>query len=215
MLENLRFYSIFLTLISSIIGILFWYKLPNLKSKLFLFSLFFSIAVDFVGTNFTKWTGLLNYEVYNLYILILFTYYLIFLKSLLKKIVYQNIASLFLFIFLIGYVINILFIQNLFKNVVTNGYAIGVLFVTILSLLYIFEVFTSQLILNYSKSIFFWFILGVLIFHVPFLPFMLSLQWFLIDYNPTIYGLIIFFLNLLMNCCFVIGFIWSEKKYNY
>ena len=105
--------------------------------------------------------------------------------------------------------------QNGLENILTYTYAIGVIFITILSVLYLFELFSSNLVLNFSKSIYFWFVVGILIFHVPFLPFMLSLEWFLIDYNPTIYGMILFFLNLLMNTSFIIGFIWSEKKYNY
>lgn len=215
MLADLRFYTIFLTLLSSVIGLLFWHKLPSNRARFFLFSIGFSLLLDFIGTNFTQWTGMLNYGVYNFYILVLFSYYLLFFKSLLKKIAYKYTAGLFSIFFLVVSIINWSFLQNGLENILTYTYAIGVIFITILSVCYLFELFSSNLVLNFSKSIYFWFVVGILIFHVPFLPFMLSLEWFLIDYNPTIYGMILFFLNLLMNTSFIIGFIWSEKRYNY
>jgi hypothetical protein len=215
MLENLRFYSIYLTLLSGIIGIIFWQKLPDYKSKLFLFSIWFSVLMDFVGTNFTQWTGLRNYWVYNTYNLIIFSVYLFLIKLLLKKLVYKYIAHFCLIVFVLISVLNWCFFQNGVENVLTYSYATGVIFVTILSSFYLFELFSTDQILNYNKSIFFWFVLGVLIFHVPFLPFMLSAKWFLIKCTSSIFSLILFFLNLLMNTSFIIGFVWSEKKYNY
>jgi hypothetical protein len=215
MLENIRHYSGFLTLLSGIIGIVFWYKLPNNKSKLFLFSIWFSIILDLIGKYYTEWTGQLNYIIYNLYVLIIFSIYIILLRSLLEKLFFQKTALLFLLFFILTFFLNWFFIQNGLTEILTNSYALGVVFITVLGSMYLFELFSTNLILNYSKSIFFWFVLGVLLFHVTYLPFMLSLKWFLIDYNPAIYGLILFFLNLLMNTSFIIGFICSEKRYNY
>lgn len=215
MLEDLRFGIVYLSLLSGICGLVFLHKLPGNKAKSILLLIWLSTATELVGKYFTTWTGLLNYYVFNLYILMSFSIYILLLKSLIKTRTHKNLASLLLVIFLVFYFINYFFIQNEFGQILTNSYTVGVLSIIILSFLYMFELFSSNLVLSYSKSVFFWFVLGILIFHVPFLPFMLSLKWFLIDYNPSIYGLIIFFLNLLMNFCFLVGFIWSEKKYNY
>lgn len=215
MLEDLRFYCVLLTILAGCFGFVFWRKLPNGKAKLFLLSIWISIVFDFVGTHFTKWTGLYNYVIYNLYNLIIFSIYIILLRSLLEKLFFQKTALLFLLFFILTFFLNWFFIQNGLTEILTNSYALGVVFITVLGSMYLFELFSTNLILNYSKSIFFWFVLGVLLFHVTYLPFMLSLKWFLIDYNPAIYGLILFFLNLLMNTSFIIGFICSEKRYNY
>lgn len=215
MLEDLRFGIVYLSLLSGICGLVFLHKLPGNKAKSILLLIWLSTVTELVGKYFTIWTGLLNYYVFNLYILISFSIYILLLKSLIKTMTHKNLASFLLVIFLVFYFINYFFIQNEFGQILTNSYTVGVLSIIILSFLYMFELFSSNLVLSYSKSVFFWFVLGILIFHVPFLPFMLSLKWFLIDYNPSIYGLIIFFLNLLMNFCFLVGFIWSEKKYNY
>lgn len=215
MLENIRFYIVYLALFSGICGLLFWRKLPDNKARLFLFSIWFSALTEFVGKNFTEWTGLLNYYVFNFYILVIFPIYIILIRALLKNKGNRNFAVVSLIIYFITYVLNCMFLQNEMGQIFTNSFAVGDIIIILLSCFYLIELFSSDLILNYNKSLYFWGILGILIFYVPFLPFMLSLDWFLIDYNPSIYNFVLFFLNLLMNCCFVIGFIWSERKYNY
>ncbi|MFT3794690.1 hypothetical protein [Flavobacterium sp.] len=215
MFENLRFFIVYLALLSGICGLISWNKLPNRKAKLIVMSIGFSVLTETIGTHFTKWTGLLNYGVYNVYILAIFSLYIVILQMLLKKAAYKSLSLVLLFLFWLFFGINYLFLQRDFGQILTNSYVLGVLCIVVLGFLYLLELFSSNLVLNYSKSIFFWFVLGILIFHVPFLPFMLSLRWFLIDYSPSVYGLILFFLNLLMNFCFIVGFLCSEKKYNY
>jgi len=215
MLENLRFYSIYLALLAGIVGLFFLYKLPDNKAKSLLGMIFFSVLTEFVGSNLTRWTGLINYCVFNIYILVSFTYYLILLKYLLVHRNHKRFADILLIIFVLFYICDFIFIQKTIFEAFTFSFAFGVIFVLILSCLYLVEIFNSKKILNFGKSIFFWFILGVLLFHVPFLPFMLAIKWFLIESNETIYSLMLFILNLLMYGCFIIGFIWSEKKYNY
>lgn len=216
MIENLRYLPGLFAFVTSIIGILNWNKLPNYKSKLFLGSIFLSVFTEFLGVYFTKWTGLLNYYVFNSYIFILFTLYYYVLTSIIKRYFYKIIASSFIFIYFLAVVISIVVHkEQLGLGIFSEIYALGVLFFIILSILYLLEFFNSDKVLNYSQTIFFWFILGVLLFHVPFLPFMLSLEWFLIEYNSSIYWIIIFILNVIMNVCFIIGFVWTEKKYNY
>ncbi|MBA9073903.1 hypothetical protein GGR22_002070 [Flavobacterium gossypii] len=215
MLENLRFYSIYLALLAGIVGLFFLYKLPGNKAKSLLGMIFFSVLTEFVGSNLTRWTGLINYCVFNIYILVSFTYYLILLKYLLVHRNHKRFADILLIIFVLFYICDFIFIQKTIFEAFTFSFAFGVIFVLILSCLYLVEIFNSKKILNFGKSIFFWFILGVLLFHVPFLPFMLAIKWFLIESNETIYSLMLFILNLLMYGCFIFGFIWSEKKYNY
>ncbi len=216
MLENLRYFPFVFALISAVIGLLNWSKLPNYKSKLFLFTIILGAITEILGVYFTDWTGLLNYYVFNIYIIILFFIYFFIIGKILKKYKNKIISFLLICIYFIGVIISYVCHHEKFgTTILSEIYAFAVLFFIILSLLYLIELFNSSNILNYKKSIFFWFILGNLLFHVPFLPFMLSLEWFLIEYKISIYWVIIFILNLIMNSCFIIGFIWTEKKYNY
>lgn len=215
MLENLRFYIVYLALIALIIGLVFFHKLPNYKSKSIVVLIFLSFVVEFIGINFSSWTGITNYFIFNFYMLLSFIYYIVLLKSLVKKMTYKITANIFLITFIGFYIVNFFLIQNNLNITFTYSFALGVFFILILSCLYLMELFDSDNILNFKYSIYFWFILGVLLFHVPFLPFMLAIDWFLIQRVESIYSLVIFVLNFFMYTCFIIGFVWSEKKYNY
>jgi hypothetical protein len=215
MIENLRFYIIYLALLSSLVGCLFYSKLPNNKAKFLLFIIILSFLTEFVGKYFTQWTGLINYYVFNFYMLASFSAYIILLRMQLLNYRFKTIALYFLILFYVFYFLNLYCFQVENDTVFTNSFALGVLLVLILSCLYFIEIFNSEKILNFKKSIYFWFILGILLFHVPFLPFMLAIKWFLIKNDETIFSLVLFILNLLMNTCFIIGFLWSEKRYNY
>lgn len=215
MLENIRFYTIYLALLSGIVGLFFYHKLPNNKAKSILIMIWLSVLIEFLGINFSKWTGKINYFIFNFYILISFFYYIYLLKLLLNRINNKIIATIFLILFVIFYIINFFLIQHNFDKTFTNSFTLGVFFVLILSCLYLIEISNSEKILNFKRSIYFWFILGVLLFHLPFLPFMLAIDWFLIERVESIYSFVLFILNLLMHSCFIIGFIWTEKRYNY
>ncbi|MFD2940371.1 hypothetical protein [Flavobacterium notoginsengisoli] len=215
MFEFLRSYIIYLALLSGIVGLFSLPKLPGNKAKFLVLLIWFSIITEIVGYYFTQWTGLLNYYVYNFYMFASFSAYILLLRALLTK---QNnrIASIvFLTLFIITYCLNLLYFKNDMNRSFTYSFAIGVLLVLILSCLYLIEIFNSEKILNFKKSVFFWYVLGILVFHVPFTPFMLAINWFLIKQDESIFSLVLFILNFLAHSCFIIGFIWSEKKYNY
>jgi hypothetical protein len=215
MFEFLRSYIIYLALLSGFVGLISLHKLPSNKAKFLVLLIWFSILIEFVGYYFTEWTGLLNYYVYNFYMLVSFSAYILLLRSLFAKINNRISAVLFLILFLISFFLNILYFKEDINHSYTYSFTIGVLLILILSCLYLVEVFNSDKILNFKKSVFFWYILGILIFHVPFVPFMLALNWFLIRHDNSIFSLVIFILNFLAHSCFIIGFVWSEKKYNY
>jgi hypothetical protein len=215
MFEFLRFYIFYLALSSGIIGLISWHKLPNDKAKSLVILIWFSVIIEKVGYYFTEWTGLLNYYVFNFYMLVSFSAYILLLRNLLVKINHRLIAILSLFLFIASFFLNILYFKEDTNHSFTYSFAIGVLLVMILSCLYLVEIFNSDKILNFKKSVFFWYILGILVFHVPFLPFMLALNWFLIRQDDSIFSLVVFILNVLAHGCFIIGFLWSEKKYNY
>lgn len=216
MLENLRFYIVYLALFTGIVGVLFYYKLPSNKAKSIVALIFFSFLIELIGQiNLKQLTGLLNYFIFNFYMLVSFSYYIIILKTLLSKISHKVVANLFLIIFLLFYIVNLIFIQKNITETFTYSFSLGVIFVLILAGLYIIEIFNSGKILNFRESIYFWFILGVLLFHVPFLPFMLAIKWVLINSSGSIYSFVLFILNVLMYGCFITGFICSKKKYNY
>ncbi|RZJ53790.1 MAG: hypothetical protein EOO44_07295 [Flavobacterium sp.] len=215
MFEFLRSYIVYLALLSGTVGLLHLHKLPSNKAKFLLLLIWFSVLTEVVGYYFTQWTGLLNYYVYNFYMFVTFVAYIVLLRSLLQKITNRISAALFLILFIVSFFLNILYFKEDINHSFTYSFAIGVILVMLLSCLYLVEIFNSDKILNFKKSVFFWYILGILVFHVPFLPFMLAINWFLIKQDESVFSLVLFILNFLAHGCFIIGFVWSEKKYNY
>lgn len=215
MFEFLRSYIIYLALLSGCIGLISMHKLPGKKAKFLVILIWFSVLIELVGYYFTYWTGLLNYYVYNFYMFVSFSAYILLLRSLLLKINYRLTAVYFLILFIVSFFLNIMYFKEDTNRSFTYSFAIGVLLVLILCCLYLVEIFNSDKILNFKRSVFFWYILGILVFHVPFMPFMLAINWFLILQDESIFSLVLFILNLLAHSCFIIGFLWSEKKYNY
>ncbi|HEY1196146.1 hypothetical protein [Flavobacterium sp.] len=215
MFEFLRSYIIYLAFLSGIVGLFSLPKLPGNKAKFLVLLIWFSILIEIVGYYFTQWTGLLNFYVYNFYMFISFSAYILLLRALFTKYNNRIAAVLFLILFIVSYFLNILYFKEDMNRSFTYSFAIGVLLVLILSCLYLIEIFNSEKILNFKKSVFFWYILGILVFHVPFTPFMLAINWFLIKQDESIFSLVLFILNFLAHSCFITGFIWSEKKYNY
>lgn len=215
MFEFLRSYIIYLALLSGCIGLISMHKLPGKKAKFLVILIWFSVAIELVGYYFTYWTGLLNYYVYNFYMFVSFSAYILLLRSLLLKINYRMTAVYFLILFVVSFFLNIMYFKEDANRSFTYSFAIGVLLVLILSCLYLVEIFNSDKILNFKRSVFFWYIMGILVFHVPFTPFMLAINWFLIKQDDSVFSLVLFILNFLAHSCFIIGFLWSEKKYNY
>ncbi|ABQ05992.1 hypothetical protein [Flavobacterium johnsoniae] len=215
MFEFLRSYIIYLALLSGSIGLISMHKLPGKKAKFLVILIWFSALIEFVGYYFTYWTGLLNYYVYNFYMFVSFSAYILLLRSLLLKINYRLTAVYFLILFMLSFFLNIMYFKEDPNRSFTYSFAIGVVLVLILSCLYLVEIFNSDKILNFKRSVFFWYILGILVFHVPFTPFMLAINWFLIKQDDSVFSLVLFILNILAHSCYIIGFLWSEKKYNY
>ncbi|MCR4029458.1 MULTISPECIES: hypothetical protein [Flavobacterium] len=215
MFEFLRSYIIYLAFLSGIVGLFSLPKLPGNKAKFLVLLIWFSILTEIVGYYFTQWTGLLNFYVYNFYMFISFSAYILLLRALFTKYNNRIAAILFLILFIVSFFLNILYFKEDMNRSFTYSFAIGVLLVLILSCFYLIEIFNSEKILNFKKSVFFWYILGILVFHVPFTPFMLAINWFLIKQDESIFSLVLFILNFLAHSCFITGFIWSEKKYNY
>jgi len=215
MFEFLRSYIIYLALLSGTIGLISLDKLPSNKAKFLVLLIWFSVLIEVVGYYFTQWTGLLNYYVYNFYMFVSISAYILLLRSLLLNRNYKITAILFLILFVFSFFLNLLYFIKDINQSFTYSFAIGVIVVMLLSCLYLVEIFNSNKILNFKKSVFFWYILGILVFHVPFLPFMLAIKWFLINQDESIFSLVLFILNFLAHGCFIIGFLWSEKRYNY
>ncbi len=210
-IENLKFLSPCFALISGIIGLLNLDKLPDIKAKLILFTIWFTFFADLFGTNYYKFFKGENYWFYNIYFLTLFTiYYYIYYLAIDSKNL-KKIILFFIALFVICFSIDASCFSDFMEVQLFNSYTIGVLLMCISSFFYLFELLNSKEIINYSRSLIFWFTVGIISFHVSFVPFMYSIKFFLIDYNLKVYSIVLFFLNFVMNFCFSYGLYGARR----
>lgn len=215
-METLKISIKFVALLSAIIATLAYSKYAKGKAKYFLYSIWF-IAITEFSYKIVYYRVLREeYPVFfiaNIYSILQFSFYFLWYRYLVKSVRLKNIFLIFTLLFLLFAILNTLLFQNFVYTTQTYTYIIGTLFIILTICLYFVEVFNDDFILHFQRSVYFWFSLGVLLFFIPFLPFMIASEFF--SYSGDLFSLVIFILNVVMHSCFVIGVLWSKKKYNY
>lgn len=206
----------YIALLSAIIATLAYPRYARGKAKYFLYSIWFTAITEFsykvVYYQILKGEYPIHFIV-NIYTIIQFIFYFFWYRYLIRTIKYKNWILYIALFFITFATINTIFFQDFIYERQTYTYITGVLFVIITICTYFLEVFKDDFILHFQRSVYFWFSLGILLFFIPFLPFMIASEFF--HYGGDLYSLVIFILNVVMHSCFVIGVLWSKKKYNY
>lgn len=208
-MEELRFYSKYLVLVVAIFATVRYSDIRNTKAKYFLYSIWYIFLTEFVGTYFYSWFGLLNFPVYGLYTFLQISFYLWWFRSLLKSEKRKKIVSAFVIIYITFCVVNAFFIQDIFSEVTSYSYAIGVIFLVTTICYYLIEVFNSEVVLKIRKSMYFWISLGLLLFHATFMPFYFAFDYFLLD-NLKLLSVVNFTLCIIMYSCFGAAFVMAK-----
>lgn len=213
-LENIRLYSKYLALVAAVIGTLNFRYYKTTKAKFFLFSVWYIIITEFVGENLSRWFDVIyNNIVYNIYIVIQFTFYLWWYQSLLKSENRKKIVKAFCLIFLVFGIVNIIFFQDVISEATSYSYALAVIFLVTSICYYFIEVFNSEKVLSIRSSGYFWFSLGLILFHATFMPFYFAFDYFLIG-NLKLLSVVNFLLCVIMYTFFLIGFIKLRNNNN-
>ncbi|NBL64994.1 hypothetical protein GV828_07255 [Flavobacterium sp. NST-5] len=210
------FYAILLLIFSTtIIGCINWYKLPTLRAKSIVGFLCYTFVNELVALIFQKYSIENNLYLYNSYIILSFSYIIWLLSSILQSWKSTALARFLLIVYILFVLLETFYIKQSFNVTLNYSYVVGTISVLIMASFYMFECFSEELILVFRQSIYFWFILGVVLFHIPFLPFIMALDMTLIENNDFIYNFILTFLNILMYGSIIYGFKCSIKNYNY
>ena len=209
MLEELRLYSKYLALVVAIVGLFKYKDYAHTKAKYFLYSVWYIVFTEFLGTYFYKWFNMVNYSVYNTYMLVQLTFYLWFIRLLIKSKSKKKLLAVFIFIYVLTHLIDDIFIHSFFYEGSTYGYTVGVVFVIISICLYLIEQFNSENVLTITSSKYFWFLTGILIFNATYLPFKIAVKYFLFgDVKPL--SLANFVLCVILYSCFLVGFLKAK-----
>ena len=98
-----------------------------------------------------------------------------------------------------------------FKN---QGYAfvVGSLGLLVLILFHFYQLLNSNEVLIIKHKLSFWISTGLLLFYVGIIPLVLLTKTFAISTLSR--NVILISLNIILYGCYIIGFIWTKKKYN-
>lgn len=210
-MEELRFFSKYLALVTLIIGCITYASYSHTKAKYFILSIIYAVFTEFFGEYFNNLFGMLNYPVFNTFTIIQITFFLWWFQLLLESKNRKKIIKTFILLYWIFSIWNIFYMQSFLLGFQSYTYGVGVVFLLIAICFYFIETFSKDIILNITDSTIFWFVLGILLFYGTFMPFMFASELFL-NVDKWIYSLVLFSLNFIMYSCYAIGFYKSYKR---
>ncbi len=209
-MEELGSYSQYLELIAAIIGTVKYRDFKNSKLKYVLFFLWYVAFSDFFAGVSYPIFGIPNYIIYNLYYLVVFTFFLWWYQSLLFSIRKKIIVFTFLGFFCAFYIADFLFFQDFVFDFLTYSFTLGTLFITVTVSIYFVEMLYRDVILNVTRSSYFWVSFGLLVFCITYLPFKLAYR-FMDSEKLFIKSLVLFMINCIQYTCFAIAFLKAKK----
>ncbi len=209
------FSTLFVGLISAIVGSIYYYKYKDTILKYFLIYLWVTISCEYLGYVLREYFDVKNNGIlFNVYFILSYIY----LSSLYLRIVKNPLRKKAIYSFYIIYLISII-IGSFYENYLTDFLSIP--FVTASFLLviqvgfYFAEVLNSERVFHIKRNLFFWISIGLLIFYVGNIPFRIAIKYYVKEEAITILFSLFFLLIILLNTCYIIGFIWSDKKQRY
>ncbi len=208
--------AILIELITAIIGTLYYKKYKGTKLKYFVFYLWYTAINEIVVGIYLKrylkieWGDLL----YNIYYIISFVYLFILYRNYLnskrnKNVVVTFVISYSVFLIVNGFYQNYIYELQILPYIAASGFLVITIF------LYFFEILNSEKVLNVKKNLLFWISIGLVLYHIGNIPFRILRNYYTDWTDVTVSFLLGVFLTITMNICFIIGFIWSNRKQLY
>lgn len=195
----------------AVIALLFYKKYKDTPLK-YLYIIFLYGAVnEMVGSFVGNYLGY-NAFLYNIYnTLFFFYFYYVFLQYV-QKTNHKNWIFLCFVIFTVACLVN-----PFFESYITRpqlfAYIVGACLLIFCIILYFIEVLTTSKILHINQDLLFWVSVGLLLFYVGYLPIKITRLFFADKQNLLLtIKAVQLLLIIIMNSCFIIGFLWMKKK---
>ncbi|WP_052825944.1 hypothetical protein [Neotamlana nanhaiensis] len=200
-----------LELIAAIVALVNYKKYAQSTERYFLHFLWFTVFVDtFIGLFILSFYEINRTLVYYIYTGFSFCFYFWWYYRVLQKKWHKSISivlgAIFLCVFLLGFQ--------------TNGsqkfiFIIGAFFVLILTGFHLLQLSNSSYTLKIKHKLSFWISTALVLFNIGMFPLILMSDYFKVRMDNLVFTNILFLLNLVLYTCYIIGFIWTKKKYNH
>ncbi len=204
-----------IALISALVGTIFYRKYSHGKAKYFILFLWLVLLTELsYKIAYYEFNGGMESQnfIYNLYDLLQLTFVLFWYRYLIKSPKIKKLLLLLFLIYFAFFVFNSIFYQDLLDNIQYYNTMVSTVLIVITILLYFKEVLEGEFILRLNRSVYFWFSFGLLMINLPMLPLVFMAEY--LGYTGVVYETIIFIINVLMHSCFIVGILWSQKRFN-
>lgn len=208
LLQNLTLY---LETITAIFASVFYYKYRESYLKYFLLFSWYTVINECLGKFILQVLELNNHIIYNVYLLIFFTYFLSVYSHFLLKKKFKICVKYFIIIYLITFIIG-MFYENYFTQFQLRSYIIGSSVLIVSIIFYFIEILNSEKVLYVKQDLLVWISVGLLMFNIVTIPYIVTSNIFgdkVANFN---------YLNLLFNCTIIflylsytLGFVLSNK----
>ncbi|WP_299888508.1 hypothetical protein [uncultured Lacinutrix sp.] len=207
----------YIELITAIVGSIYYYKYKHTFLKYFLIVLWYVTINGFLGRFlFENYILRNNTIIYNIYHFINFSFLLFLFKTYIKN----EKQKLWIVGFIITYIISIgidsIFFRDYLLKIQVIPFIIGGLFIIISIVFYFLEILNTNKVLYVSKNLLFWISIGLLLYFVGKISTRIIRNYYWKDisfYNEIL--VVEFILSIVMNICFITGFICSKKDKQY
>lgn len=199
-----------LELIAAILATIHFKKYFFSTERYFFHFLWLTIFIELSGFAWGRYIKTSNIWIYNIYTVISIIFYLLWYKSIIKRIIYRRVITIFTFIFITVSLYG--FIYESWKSYHSYTFICGAIFTVLCAWLYFSELLNSNKVLQVKHTLRFWISTGLLLFNVGMIPFMLFSSYFNAYHNYR--NVILICLNVILYTCYSLGFIWTREENN-
>lgn len=153
-----------------------------------------------------------NVLIYNIYNIISFLFFQYIFWHYVKKNRYRNWIIISMILYLLTCIINPFFQNFQFESQLLS-YIVGACSLLFCIILYFIEILSTSQVLIINRELLFWISIGLLLFYSGYIPIKLTRIFF--EHESNLYltlRIVHRSLIVIMNACFVIGFLWMKKK---
>lgn len=179
------------------------------KERYFLHLLWFTFIIEISAAVLKHGFDIEQNVLHKVYTVVCFMFYFYWYHSILKRSSFKKTAKIFAAIYLVIYVATIAF-KNYFEDQ-AYAFVTGAFLVLILTFCHFYQLLRSDKVLKIRYKLSFWISTALLLFYIGIIPLMLLSEY--LDLKGKVF-ILLFSLNVILYGCYIIGFLWTRKKYN-
>ena len=206
--QNFPYFLPLIELTAAIFATVYFKKYLASNEKYFLFFLWYTFFMDLTGV-FMDYNSVDNSFIYEIFTVSSFLFYFYWYYLILKSKIFRKITVLLTAIFIVMTVVTFTISSLSGQGYAFSTGAIGILMLTIF---HFYQLLNGDEVLNVKYKLSFWISTALLLFYLGIIPLILLSKY--LDIKGLSNNIILLSLNIILYGCYIIGFIWTKKKYN-